>query len=207
MVGPEGPKRLAGLGVVAAVGFLAAPGFGKEHGVQTPHGRVIYDERETFEEAYRQETRRLIVEVVTGLAPEGNLGALLGVINLPIKGLDFYSGYVTEWNPARTVPVLARYGLNLDGHRPYLCVGYAYRMLPRIGVTSHNVFFETGYAHALNTTTRITLGVGVRRPLHVVVHSDSPLAEPDTDPEFLERETERSKTWVPTLALRFSRAF
>ena len=199
-------RVLLASGLSLAVGCLTPHATAKQHGVQTPRGRAIYDDGETFSEAYQQTTRRLIVEVVTGLAAEGNLGVLLGVINVPVRGLDVYSGYVTEWNPAITVPLLVRYGFNIEGYRPYLSMGYGYRILQRLGVRSHNVFFEAGYAWELNTTTRITLGAGARRPLHVIINHDSPLAEPDTDPEFLERETERSKTWVPTVALRFSRA-
>ena len=206
--------------VIAAVSALVCPvssASAKQHGLQTPSGRAIYDEGETFEEAYPESTRRLIVEVVTGLAPEprlcvgiapeGNLGALVGVINVPVRSLDLYSGYVTEWNPAITIPFIARYGFNFEGYRPYLSAGYGYRVLQRLRVASHNVFFEVGYTWLLQTTTRISLGAGVRRPLHVIVNSDSPLAEPDADPDLLDRETERSKTWVPTIALRFSRAF
>lgn len=202
--------RCRGLfGVLTAVVLsgLALPASAKQHGVQTPNGRAIYDEGETFGEAYRQTTRRLIVEVVTGLAPEGNLGALVGVINVPVRSLDIYTGYVTEWNPAMTIPLLARYGFNISGYRPYLSAGYGYRILQRIGVRSHNVFFEGGYTWLLQTTTRISMGVGARRPLSVMVSSDSALAEPDADPDLLDRETERSKVWVPTVALRFSRAF
>lgn len=179
----------------------------KGFGVGSRVRHDIYDRNETFNEALDQNLRRLIVEVVSGLAPEGNLGLLFGVINLPARGFEYYVGLGYDLVPAISLPIQARYVFNISGYRFYAALGYCYRRLEPIGVESHNAFAELGYKWVLERTLHFTIGVGLRRPLLVNVLDDSAVSTPDTDPALLDLQVDRSRVWVPTLALRFSRAF
>jgi hypothetical protein len=193
---------------LALVAMLATPDVAaKNAGVHSPSGREIYDDHETFSQARTQTTRRLIIEVPTGLAPEGHLGILLGLINTPVDGLEFYSGVALELNPALSVPLSARYMFNFSGIRPYASAGYIFRHQSATLVNSHNLFFEVGHKWLIHQTYHFTLGVGLRRPVYVYLEHDSPLAAPDTDPALLAEAIDDSRVWVPTVALRFSHAF
>lgn len=194
---------LLGLATLLAAPPLAA----KNHGLQSPHGRRIYEDTETFSHVRDQSRRRFVVEVVSGLAPEGNLGMLLGLINQPVRGLEYYAGFGYEVTPAQSIPFSVRYLFNIDGYRPFVAVGYTYRILNQVGVRSHNVFFELGYKWVLHSTHHLTIGIGARRSLSVRVVDGSPISGPDTDPDLLAEELDASRSWVPTAALRFSRAF
>lgn len=189
-------------------GLAAAPHVpAKNHALQSPAGRQVYTDDERFADVLDQSQRRFVVEVSAGAAPEGNLGLLLGVLNLPVRGLEYYGGVGLEVNPAVSAPFSARYMFNIDGYRPFVSAGYVFRYLDAIESYSHNVFFEVGYKWIVHTTHHITLGVGVRRPLVIIVEDDSPLRGADTDRALLERELAATRTWVPTAAIRFSRAF
>ena len=179
----------------------------KSPGLQSPRGRQIYDVQETFGTVRDQNQRTFVVEVVSGIAPEGNLGLLLGVINQPVPHLEFYVGVAGELTPARSFPFSARYMFNFDGYRPYVSAGYVFRTLAETGLVSHNVFFEAGHKWILHHTHHLTLGLGLRRPLHVVVLGSSPLNDDDVDRTLLSEHLDASPAWVPSLALRFSRAF
>ena len=179
----------------------------KDYGVRSPGGRNIYGPNDQFGAAVDSDTRRYVVEVACGVGPEGNLGILLGWLNQPIKGLEWYAGAGFEANPAMHYTGAARYVMNFDGYRPYLATGYLFVDLHRLGTYSHNVFFEAGYKWVLERTHHLTLGIGVRRILDIRVRDSSVLAEPDTDRELLDEQLHDVYPWVPTAALRFSRAF
>ena len=51
------------------------------------------------------------------------------------------------------------------------------------------------------------VGEGVRRILDIVSDDGSPLDDPDVDPELRAEILDAVSSWVPLLALRFSRAF
>lgn len=191
----------------AAVLLSVPPLAAKNHGVQSPHGRRIYEDGEVFSHVRDQSRRTFVVEVVSGLAPEGNLGMLLGLINQPVRGLEYYAGVGLELTPAQNIPFSVRYLFNIDGYRPFVAAGYSYRILAEVGVRSHNVFFEAGYKWVLHRTHHLTAGIGLRRPVSVQVLDDSPIGADDTDPELLAEQIDASRKWVPTLSLRFSRAF
>lgn len=199
--------QLAALSTLAAGLLLAPAAAGKQTGLHSPGGREIYGRDESFAEVVEQKRRNFVVEVVTGIAPEGNLGMLLGVINRPLRGLEFYGGVGWEATPALNFPLSARYWFDVLGLRPFVSMGYTYRTLEEIGVVSHNAFAEAGYKWQLHQTYHLTLGVGVRRPLVVFTTSDSPLNGPSIDRRLLDDQLEDSKSWVPTASLRFSHAF
>lgn len=179
----------------------------KDIGIQTPTGKQIYDSNETFSDVDDTRKRRFVVEAVAGLGPEGNIGMLIGWINQPVRGFEYYAGFGYEANPALNVTGSVRYVFNIDGWRPYLAVGYIYKNLERLGTYNHNVFGEIGYSWVLHDTYHLTAGVGVRRILGVGIREDSPLKEPDVDPVLLASETDDMARWAPMVALRFSRAF
>ena len=178
----------------------------KNHGYSTPNGRQIYGNEETFEQIARTDARFFVVEAVTGVAPQGNLAILLGVINQPLRGVEFYLGYGAEANPARTYNADLRYLFNIDGYRPFIDFGYSYRHLTALGLHSHNLFAETGYKWVFRPTYHITLAVGVRHAVKLWL-IDSPLSASDTDQDELDAQLALAEQWTPTLALKFSRAF
>jgi hypothetical protein len=179
----------------------------KNYGFHSPGGREIYDKRESFSEATITERRQFVIEVAVGAGPEGNLAMLLGWINQPVHGLEYYLGVGFELNPARHYTAAVRYLFNIDGYRPYIGLGYLFNDLYAVGTYSHNVFGEVGYSWVLHRTYHLTLGAGVRRILDVEVRDDSPLRAHDVDPELLNEQLDAIAPWVPTFALRFSRAF
>lgn len=186
-----------------------APGLAraKQFGVATPEGRHIYGPDEQFGSVSNTANRDFVVEVAVGAGPEGNLGVLLGWLNQPIRGLEWYAGVGVEANPATQYTGAVRYLFNIEGYRPYVGVGYLYKDLTTLRTYTHNVFGEVGYSWKVHRTYHLTLGVGVRRILYLGIRDDSPLAGPDVDPALLDGERERMTRWVPTIALRFSRAF
>jgi hypothetical protein len=192
---------------VSAVLLVAAPARAKQTGVHSPGGREIYGPDEQFAEALEQRRRNFVVEVVTGIAPEGNLGILLGVLNRPFRGLEFYGGFGWEATPALNFPVSARYWFDVFGLRPFVSLGYSFRTLDSIGLVSHNVFAEAGYKWAFHQTYHLTVGVGVRRPFAVLTTDGSALNGPSVDRRLLAEQIDSSRTWVPTASIRFSHAF
>jgi hypothetical protein len=198
---------LASLAALSACFAFTSPAFAKRTGIHSPGGREIYGEDEVFREVVEQKRRNFVVEVVTGIAPEGNLGLLLGVLNRPLRGVEFYAGVGWEATPAVNFPLSARYWFDVFGLRPYVSVGYTYRSLGEIGLVSHNAFAEAGYKWQFHQTYHLTLGVGVRRPLVVLTTDGSPLNGPTIDRRLLDEQLDESKNFVPTASLRFSHAF
>lgn len=200
------PRSLAGaLGLLTAL--LAAPAWGKEYGFHSPGHRRIYDVDERFDDVESTHLRRFVVEAAAGSGPEGNIAALVGLLNWPLHGLEYYAGFGLELNPSRNYTLTARYVFNLRGFRPYLGAGYLFRDVYEVGTYSHSAFLEAGYSWLIHQTYRFTLGVGVRYLVDIDIRDDSPLRAGSVDPALLADETERVFPWTPTLALRFSRAF
>jgi hypothetical protein len=183
------------------------PVFAKEIAIHSPSGRRIYDQDETFEAVLDQNRRRFIVEVAAGAGPEGNLAMSLGWLVRELKGLELYAGVGLEVNPAVHWALSARYLMNFGGYRPYVGAGYFLNHLTALETISHNVFVEAGYSWVIHRTFHVTIGVGVRRLLTVVIDEDSPLEDPDIDRAFLDEQLANIDPWLPTVALRFSRAF
>lgn len=194
--------------LAGAVAVAHAPNaHAKDIGIQSPSGRRIYDSDETFEEAKLHDTRRVVAEVSMGLVPEGNLGFLLGVLNVPIRHLDLYGGVGFELNPSRQFTGTARYTFDIYGYRPYLSFGYVYRDLYKIGGYSHNLSFELGYTWAIHQTMRVSVGAGVRQLLHFGLRADSPILSGYTDQALLDDQTSGMTKFTPIVAVRVSRAF
>jgi hypothetical protein len=197
----------AGRRVALALLLAALPASGKETGFSSPGRREIYDSNESFAEATRTRNRQFVIEVAAGAGPEGNLGALLGWLNQPVRGLEWYIGFGVELNPARHYTGGVRYMFNIDGYRPYVALGYLFVDLYELGTYSHNAFAELGYSWVIHETYHLTLGAGLRRILRIGVREDSTLRGSDVDPVLLDEQLDAVSPWVPTLALRFSRAF
>jgi hypothetical protein len=154
-----------------------------------------------------QSHRWMIVEIATGAGPEGNLAILIGAINLGLQGFELYAGAGLEFNPAYHFTFTARYFPPLGSFKPYVGLGYLFVDSYAIGVFSHNAFAEVGHKWVVHETYHITLGVGVRWVGAIIVADDSPLREPDVDPVLLDEQLDNTARWLPTVALRFSRAF
>jgi hypothetical protein len=129
------------------------------------------------------------------------------VINQPLRGLEYYAGIAFDAAPARSIPFEVRYFPDFGSFRPYVATGYIHRRHDPLGLESHNVFFEAGHKWVFHHTHHLTVGLGVRRPLIVTVLDGSPISGAETDPELLSESIDGSKQWVPTLSVRFSRAF
>lgn len=199
------PLLLAGVAV--ATGSLALPAIAKDYGVHTPSGRRIYDDSERFGDVANTRLRRFVVEAAVGAGPEGNIAALVGLLNWPARHLELYAGFGLELNPARHYTASARYTFKLHGFRPYLAAGYLHNDLYRLGTFTHDVFVETGHTWVIHTTYRLTLGVGTRYRTYLGIRDSSPLKGGHIDAELLAEQRDAVVPWVPTLALRFSRAF
>ena len=89
------------LGAALLESRSAAARESKEYGVSTPSGRDIYRQHTTFSDAKDTRDRDFVIEVAVGSGPEGNLGILLGWINKPVRGLEYYLGFGYEITPAR----------------------------------------------------------------------------------------------------------
>lgn len=191
-----------------ALALVAPAARAKDVGFRSPGGRALYGPHERFGAVVDQNRRFLVVEVATGLAPEGNLAMLLGVLNLPVHGLEWYLGYGVELNPAVHYSASVRFFPELGEFRPYLGAGYLYKDTYAIGVSSHNVFVEIGHKWIMHRTYHFSVGVGVRRLLALSIDRDSILNDPDVDRALLDEQIdEELPRWLPTVALRFSRAF
>jgi hypothetical protein len=200
-------KRLALLSLVAAAAFGASPARAKDYGIHSPGGRQIYDADERFDDALNTRLRRFVVEAAVGSGPEGNIAALVGILNWPFKNIEYYAGFGLELNPSRNYTFAVRYTPNVHGYRPYASLGYLFRDVYEVGTYSHSSFLEVGYTWVLHQTYRLTAGAGVRYLAHIGIKDRSPLRGSDVDQAVLADETDRVIPWTPTLALRFSRAF
>jgi hypothetical protein len=210
--GKPAPRIRGGLWLASA--FVCAclllddrTAWAKRYSYASPEGRSIYSPDERFGEVSDFTRRNFVLEVVTGIAPQGNLGMLLGVINIPARGVEFYAGYGVEANPAWTLSADARYLYTSDGWRPFIGVGYSYRELAALDAFSHNVFAEVGYKWLLGPTYHLTLAGGLRRAVAITVRETSPLRGADTDPDLLADAIDGARVFVPTVSLKFSRAF
>jgi hypothetical protein len=179
----------------------------KEVAIKSPNGKRIYKEGETFEEVTPLKRRRVVAEAVVGAAPEGHLGLLIGVLNMPIRRLDLYVGGGIEANPSRQFTASARYGFSIYGFHPYVAAGYVFRDLHGIGAFSHNAFAELGYTWSIHQTLRVSVGAGVRRLLHFGLHDGSPILAGYTDEALLQQQRDSLSRYSPILAIRISRAF
>jgi len=202
-----GAKQALASALLLVLTTLSSSICAKRHGVASPSGRDIYRMEESVEEVKNQSSRKFVVELATGLAPEGNLGLLLGWLNQPIKGIELYAGFGAELTPSRNYTASIRYMWNLSGYRPYISSSYVFRDLYEIGSFSHNAAVEAGYKWVLHRTYHLTLGVGLRRIVHIGRREDSPLNEPYIDQELLASQEAAVAPYAPTVALRFSRAF
>jgi len=198
---------VAGLALSAAIALTPAPAVARQFGYQSPAGRRIYGPRERFGEALEHKRRVVVSEVAVGAGPEGNLAVLLGCLNVPVRRLDLFAGVGIEANPAALVTGSGRYTFNFDGIRPYIALGYLYKLTYEVGVASHNVYVELGHTWVIHRTLRFSLGVGLRRILDTRLTEDSSLRGPDSDPAAVAAELRRIEPWLPLGAIRFSRAF
>ena len=160
----------------------------RQFGFQSPAGRRIYRPRERFDEVLEHKRRVVVSEVALGAGPEGNIAMLLGCLNFPVRRLDLFAGLGIEANPAALFTGSGRYTFNFDGIRPYVALGYLYKLTYEVGVASHNVYAEVGHTWIIHRTLRFSLGVGLRRILDSRLTEDSPLNGPDTDRAAVDRE-------------------
>lgn len=198
---------LLALGALLSSGISPRPARAKDVGLHTPGGGHIYRARETFEDVTQTSSRRVVAEVSMGAAPEGNLGFLIGVLNLPVRRLDLFAGIGLEINPSRQFTGSARYTFDIHGYRPYIAGGYVFRSLHGIGGYSHNVTLEVGYTWVIRQTLRLSAGVGVRRLLHFGLRDGSPLLEGYTDTALLQSQKDDLDTYSPVVAVRLARTF
>jgi hypothetical protein len=200
--------RLAAALALAAVTWLSCrSALAKDYGIHSPSGRVIYDADERFEDVTNTRLRRFVVEAAVGAGPEGNIAALVGLLNWPVRRLEYYAGFGLELNPARNYTFAVRYAFNIHGYRPYVGLGYLFKDVYEVGTYSHNAFVEAGYSWVLHQTYRVTAGLGLRYIASIGIKDDSPLRGAHIDQALLADETDRVFPLTPTLALRFSRAF
>jgi hypothetical protein len=187
--------------------LVALPAAAKDYGIHSPSGRQLYDVDERFDDAVNTRLRRFVVEAAVGSGPEGNIAALVGLLNWPLRHVEYYAGFGLELNPSRNYTFAVRYAPNVHGYRPYASLGYLFRDVYEVGTYSHSAFMEAGYSWVLHETYRLTAGVGLRYLAHIGIKDASPLRGSDVDQALLADETNRVFPWTPTLALRFSRAF
>jgi len=198
---------LFSLGVLLAALASVRPCQAKDYGFHTPTGRHIYDIDEEFANVHNTRLRRFVVEAAAGAGPEGNVAALVGLLNWPVRHLDLYAGFGYEFNPSRHYTFSVRYTFNLNGYRPYVSAGYLHNDVYRLRTFTHEVFTEFGYTWVIHETFRLSLGVGTRYRLYLGVREDSLLNGEQVDRELLREQSEDVFPLVPTLTLRFSRAF
>jgi hypothetical protein len=191
----------------AALLTASAEATAREFGLHSPSGRRIYAPDERFDELLDHRRRAIVSEVAVGAGPEGNLALLIGALNLPIRRMDVFAGIGIEANPAVLFTGSARYTLHVGPLRPYVALGYLYKLTYEVGIASHNVFAEMGHTWVIHRTLRLSLGVGLRRMLATRVTEDSFLTGPSVDPQALNAEIDAIDPWLPLAAVRFSRAF
>lgn len=201
------PGLSLALALAAGLWLVPVTATARQFGHQSPSGRRIYGPRERFAEALEHRRRVVVSEVAVGAGPEGNLAVLIGCLNVPVRRLDLFAGAGIEANPATLFTGSARYTFNFDGIRPYVALGYLYKVTYEVGLASHNAYVELGHTWVLHRTLRFSLGVGLRRILDTRLTEDSALAGPDTDPGLVDAELQRIEPWLPLGAIRFSRAF
>lgn len=198
-------RRCLGLGFGAWLDASSADA--RQFGLQSPAGRRIYGPHERFDEVLEQKRRVVVSEVAVGAGPEGNLALLLGCLNVPVRRLDLFAGVGLEANPAALFTGSERYTFNFHGIRPYVALGYLYKLTYEVGLASHNVFVEVGHTWVIHNTLRFSLGIGLRRIIDPRLTENSVLSGPDADPDAVRRELDRIDPWLPLGAIRFSRAF
>lgn len=179
----------------------------KNFGLSSPTGREIYSDTEKFSDVIDQNRRQFVIEAAIGAGPEGNLGIVAGWLMPQVKGLELYAGLGIEANPAVRITGAVRYLFNFFGWRPYVGAGYLLNRMWKTGTISHNAFFEVGYSWKVFHTYHLTLGVGARRVLHISIDDEGALSTGDVDRAFLEEQIDDVVPWLPTISLRFSRAF
>lgn len=200
-------RALARLALTASLCAFGRDAQAKDYGLHSPSGRQIYDDGEEFADVANTRLRRFVVEAAIGAGPEGNVAALVGLLNWPVRNLDLYGGFGLELNPARHYTLAARYTLKLGGYRPYVSAGYLYNDVYRLGTYTHELFAELGYTWVIHDTFRLSLGVGTRYRMYLGIRDDSLLRGDAVDPDLLSEQRDSVFPWVPTVALRFSRAF
>jgi hypothetical protein len=201
------PARLLGAGLLGALWLRAPALLAKDYGVHSPSGRTIYTADEQFGQVTNTRKRRFVVEATVGAGPEGNIGALLGWLNQPIHGIEYYAGFGLELNTARNYTLAVRYAPSFRGYHPYIGLGYLYKDVYELDTFSHNAFVEGGYSWVLHQTYRLIVGLGLRYIVHIGIADDSPLRGPQIDGALLAAERDGVFPLLPTFALRFSRAF
>lgn len=199
--------RLIATGLASAIWLLGPALLAKDYGVHSPSGRTIYTADERFSEVTNTRQRRFVVEAAVGAGPEGNIGALLGWLNQPIHGIEYYAGFGLELNPARNYTLAVRYAPSIRGYHPYIGLGYLDKDVYELGTYSHSAFVEGGYSWVLHQTYRLTAGLGLRYIAHIGIADDSPLRGPQIDGDLLAAERDGVFPLLPTFDLRFSRAF
>jgi hypothetical protein len=163
--------------LVLSTGVAAA----KDYGYRSPGGRQIT----TMATRSRvpAHPHAAAIEAAVGAGPEGNIAALIGLLNQPVRGIDLFAGIGWELNPARHYTIGARYTPNFDGYRPYIGIGYLYNDLYVLCTWSHNVFAEAGYCWVIHETYRLTAGVGIRYIAHIGIRT-TPHQRPGQIPSF-----------------------
>lgn len=202
-----GPSCRYAAGALLLCALLAPVARAKNFGVKTPSGRRIYAPEEQLAEAYEQDSRQFVIEVVMGAAAEGNLGVNLGWLAPQLGGLELYGGFGVQANPSNQWVLATRYWFDLLGLHPFVGLGYSYMSLSELGTTNQNLLLEAGYKWRVHTTYHFTFGLGLRYVASVHVESGSPLRGDDVDPDALQDELDDVGRIVPTIAFRFSRAF
>lgn len=194
---------------VASVALLISTAYAeaKQFGVHTPSGRRIYEPEETFGQAIDSDDRHFVMETAIGAGPEGNLAMLLGWLNQPVRKVDLYLGVGFEANPATLYTLAARRTFDIGIARPYLNLGYLLKDTHAVGLVSHSAFLEIGNSWILHRTYRLGVGVGLRYIIATRVKKSSLLKEDRVDSEFLDEQLDDIYPLLPTVALRFSRAF
>jgi len=186
--------------------LLANAAAAKDHGLRTPGGRDIYDSDETFGGATEiaQATRFIVIEVATGLAPEGQIAVSLGYL---AGQLEFYVGLGLQLDPSQQIALSSRYWFDFGGFEPFVALGYVNQDHSLLGMTTHHLFSEVGYKWRWAKTYHFTLGLGARYIAAIRLREGSTLLGSDVDPELRDEQIDDVFPLMPTLALRFSRAF
>lgn len=186
--------------------WLIEPAVAKRIGFSSPNGRHLYSPGETLADVVDERRRRFAIEMVTGLAPEGNLGINLGW-RITGWGLGLYTGLGAQTNPSYQVGTSVRYEPDYGGYRPYVGLGYVRQFHTALGTRNDNGFAELGWRFRIRGSNFVSLGAGARYIVRISVASGSPLNTSAVDRAFLQQELNAVPRWVPIAALRFSKPF